>query len=476
EQAAGLTVDIAVAQRDRLDAATLTFDGRRVDAATRVEGGFRWAAGGPLPAGRHELVLTVPRPVLPSGTFRWTFEVDATPPTLDAPALVASAGMDDRVRIDGKVEAGASLTADGEPVELGEDGSFTLRYDRPPAGSVLLRAEDDAGHVVYHEVFTPVARPNVRGVHVSASGWASTELRTEVLRLVEERRIDTIQLDIKDEDGVVGYRSGVPLAKQIGATRNLYDLRAVVDQLHGLGIRVVGRVVAFRDPILADWAWDGDRRDLVLQRPGGVRHEAYGGFTNFANHEVQAYNTAIALEAARAGVDEILWDYVRRPEGDVTQLVVPGLEGTAGDGLVEFLAESHRQLRRLGVFQGASVFGVAAKEPESVGQDVGRMARHVDYLSPMVYPSLWKPGEYRVSDPARRPYDIVVRSLADFQAKSNGTGIQLTPWLQDFSLDGVTYGEAQVRAQIDAAASLGITGFLLWNPRVRYHGESLDPA
>jgi len=81
-----------------------------------------------------------------------------------------------------------------------------------------------------------------------------------------------------------------------------------------------------------------------------------------------------------------------------------------------------------------------------------------------------------VSDPARRPYDIVVRSLADFQAKSNGTGIQLTPWLQDFSLDGVTYREAQVRAQIDAAASLGITGFLLWNPRVRYHGESLDPA
>jgi Putative glycosyl hydrolase domain len=94
----------------------------------------------------------------------------------------------------------------------------------------------------------------------------------------------------------------------------------------------------------------------------------------------------------------------------------------------------------------------------------------------MVYPSLWVPGEYRVADPARNPYDIVERSLEDFQVKSAATAVGMTPWLQDFSLNGVTYGDKEVRAQIDAAASLGIHGFLLWNPWVRYDAGALDPG
>lgn len=476
ERASGLTVEIAIAQRDRIESATLTFDGKAVEEGARGPSGFRWVAADNLAAGRHELVLTVPRPVLPASTFRWAFEVDASPPVLEAPATVASDGMGSKVLIAGRVDTDAALTANGKEVEVGKDGSFSLRYASPPAGSVLLRAEDPAGHVVLHEVLTPVARPAVRGVHVSAAGWASSELRADILRMIAERRIDTVALDLKDENGEIGYRSQVPLAERIGATRNHYDLTATIDQLHDLGVRVIGRVVAFRDPILAAWAWDGNRRDWVLQRPGGVRHEAYGGFTNFANADVRAYNAAIAIEASKAGIDEILWDYVRRPEGDLSQIVVPGLTGTPEDSIVAFLSETHGQLRALGVFQGASVFGVAAKEPASIGQNVPRMARHLDYLAPMVYPSLFVNGEYRVSNPARRPAEIVTRALQDFQAKAAGTGVVLTPWLQDFSLDGVAYGTAEVRAQIDAANAIGIVSYLLWNPRVRYHTDALPPA
>jgi hypothetical protein len=102
------------------------------------------------------------------------------------------------------------------------------------------------------------------------------------------------------------------------------------------------------------------------------------------------------------------------------------------------------------------------------------IAKAVDYIAPMVYPSLWVKGEYRVPDPARMPYEIVTRSLQDFQAKTKGTGVTFVPWLQDFSL-GATYGPDQVRAQVEAAKALGIKGFLLWSPRVRYHADSLDP-
>ena len=79
------------------------------------------------------------------------------------------------------------------------------------------------------------------------------------------------------------------------------------------------------------------------------------------------------------------------------------------------------------------------------------MARNVDYVAPMLYPSHWGPGEYDVSDPNGSPYEIVRRSTADFVRQVRGTGARVMPWLQDFSL-GRDYGPEEVRAQIRGAA------------------------
>jgi hypothetical protein len=103
------------------------------------------------------------------------------------------------------------------------------------------------------------------------------------------------------------------------------------------------------------------------------------------------------------------------------------------------------------------------------------MGAVVDYLAPMVYPSHWGPGMYRVDNPVRQPYDIVKRSLSDFQRVAQSTGVRFLPWLQDFTIGGVHYGEHEVREQIRAAKELGIDGFLLWNPNVEYTTEALDP-
>jgi hypothetical protein len=80
-----------------------------------------------------------------------------------------------------------------------------------------------------------------------------------------------------------------------------------------------------------------------------------------------------------------------------------------------------------------------------------------------------------VANPIKQPGEIVAASLADFQRITEGTGVRLLPWLQDFTLYGVPYNDAEVRAQIDSAAALGVEGFLLWNPRVRYTAGALDP-
>jgi hypothetical protein len=460
---------------DRVERAVLRLNGERVaSGALDVEGSTIAWEPGRLPEGDHELALTVPRPVLHQSTHRWRFTVDDTPPQLQVPTLLPESDLCRPVTVVGRVEQGATVTLDGQPLPL-LDGTFTLRYDRPPTAPLRFVATDQAGNETHVETIAPVRYPGGQGVHVTASAWAYEPLRRGVLDLVDRGLVSVVELDLKDEGGIVGYDSRVPLARQAGAVTAEYRLDAAVRELKARGVRVVGRMVAFRDPKLATWAWANGRRDWVVQTPDQRMLQSYGGFTNFAHPDVRAYNLDIALEAVSLGVDDILWDYVRRPEGDPAAMVFPGMRRTPSDEVIEFLAASRAALRERCAYQGASVFGIAADRPEAVGQDIPRMSRHVDYLAPMLYPSHWVNGEYGVRNPNRQPYDIVTAALADFQAKSAGTGVHLVPWLQDFSL-GETYGPAQVRAQIEAAADLGVSDWLLWNAGVRYTAAALDPA
>jgi hypothetical protein len=310
-------------------------------------------------------------------------------------------------------------------------------------------------------------------VHVTAYGWADNTLRQGVMALVRAHKINSVELDLKDEAGEIGWNAQVPLARQMHSALAIYDLGKAVRQLHAQGVRVIGRLVCFRDPIHAAAAWKAGRKDEVVQTPDGGPYAGYGGFTNFANAAVRRYNIDIAVAAANLGVDEILYDYVRRPDGPLSSMVFPGLKGTPEQGIVRFLAESEAALAKTKALVGASVFGVAATRPTEVAQDIPAMARHVDYVAPMLYPSHWGPGEYDVSDPNGSPYEIVNRSMADFVRQVRGTGARVMPWLQDFSL-GRDYGPAEVRAQIKGARDAGADEFLLWDPAVSYTADALD--
>lgn len=456
---------------------TLELDGVKVaeKAFSITQSSVVWQPG-VLPEGPHEIVLSVPRPGMGASHFHRKFTVDNTPPAIGVPPLLEATGVCEAMAIRGKVEPSSVVALNGAPIAH-NGGAFTLRYDRPPAAPLHLTATDVAGNTSALEVIAPVRYPGGQGVHVTAAAWGHEPLRRQILAMVDAGLISAVQLDLKDEGGVIGFDSRHPLANQIGAVIPEYKLRETVADLKRRGVRVIGRVVAFRDGPLAKWAWNSGHRDWVVQTPGGKMLETYGGFTNPAHPEVHRYNLEIALEAADAGVDDIMWDYVRRPEGDPATMVIPGVPGivdSSSTAVVNFLATTHAALRERCVYQGAAVFGIAADRPDAVGQDIPRMARHVEYLAPMLYPSHWVPGEYRVANPNKQPYDIIKATLADFQAKTAGTGVALVPWLQDFSL-GHPYGPAEVRAQMDAAASLGVADWLLWNAGATYTVGALDP-
>ncbi len=480
-----LDISIRLPNADDRFRAALTFDGVNVLASLDFVGETvrlrpselveSKVVLGALEEGPHTIALSVGRLFLPDAEFRWQYTVDSVAPLLRVPKAFEPVPIDEPVTLRGQIEPGATLRMGGEELET-DGGHFELSFDHPPTGALRFEATDAAGNWTVAESVIPVIYPeSSRAVHVTAAAWANDELRSGVLALIDAGRIDTVELDLKDESGVVGYLSEVPMAKRIGAVQAQYDLADAVRALKARGVRVIGRLVAFRDPIYATAAWDAGREDEVLQTPDGEMLGAYGGFANYVHPAVQQYNLDIALEAVELGVHDILWDYIRRPEGSPDTMVVPGLKGASADVVAGFLEHTHQVLRARGVYQGASVFGIAAMAGDVIAQDVPAMARVVDYLAPMIYPSHWGPGQYGVPSPIREPFEITKRSLADFQRVAADSGVRFLPWIQDFTLYGVPYGAAEVRAQIDAAASLGITGFLLWNPNVRYTADALTP-
>ena len=68
------------------------------------------------------------------------------------------------------------------------------------------------------------------------AGVGNEQLRNGILRLVDEGRIDTVELDLKDDQGIVGYDTTVERARQIGAVTEFYDLDGAVRVLQDRGL------------------------------------------------------------------------------------------------------------------------------------------------------------------------------------------------------------------------------------------------
>jgi hypothetical protein len=311
----------------------------------------------------------------------------------------------------------------------------------------------------------------VRGVHVTMA-LASIPGKLDEYIGMKADGLNTIELDVKDENGDVAFvPTTVPLARQIGAAKRYYNPVRAAAKIHDAGLYLVGRVVTFEDPQLSAGA-----PALAIRRTDGSRWLNNGGlgWSNPYDTRVWRYNVGIAEAAARAGFDEIQFDYVRFPsDGDVTQIRYPGKHAQPrGWTIPLFVKYASQRLRRLGVRVSVDVFGLSATRNLGIAQFPRRIAPYVDAIYPMVYPSHYGSGEYNIEDPDSRPGTTVAYSLRDFRRAVTRRKAVLIPWLQDFSL-GRTYTLADVVDQIQSARLEHVKGFMLWNPSGVYTKEAL---
>lgn len=335
--------------------------------------------------------------------------------------------------------------------------------------------------------FVPPAPPGeppavVRGIYLNAWVFGSRRFE-ELVRLADTTEINSFVIDVKDDTGYLTYPSSVPLAIEIGANGMIRapDAARRLALLRERGIHPIARIVVAKDPLLA------------LRKPEWAIRDVEGGFwrDRLGTRWVDAYNDSIwiyaaelAAEAVLMGFGEIQFDYLRFPD-EPPELLNRAIFPYRRDGesrraaVRRHVALMRELIRPLGVPFTLDVFGLttSAQGDLGIGQVWEDLAPLADVMLPMVYPSHYRRGEFGIAHPNAQPYLTVRRALEDALRKNRSLdrAPRVRPYLQAFSIFRVRYGPEEIRAQIRAAEELGISEWILWNPRGVYPAEAFLP-
>ncbi|HZO80073.1 MAG TPA: putative glycoside hydrolase [Candidatus Binataceae bacterium] len=380
----------------------------------------------------------------------------------------------------GEPLTGAFVTLGDTVVRADDNGMFHIRGE----GRVLgVRAY---GHrrkqipisslaATDNQVALDYFRP--KALYLSFYGIGSRTLRESALALIRSTELNALVIDVKGDRGMIAYRSAIPLASQVGAQSviTIADLPGLVKGLHDQGIYTIARIVVFKDNPLAT-----ARPDLAVRYAGGgIYHDReHLAWADPFSKEVWDYNIAVAVEAARAGFDEIQFDYVRLPDARGLRYQRPWTLANRVSAIDGFLSAARRALVPYNVFLGVDIFGYVIwnLDDTKIGQMLPNVVGIADYVCPMLYPSGFQFGIPGYRNPVQHPYEIVHLSLMRAIERTGVPAVRFRPWIQafrDYAFSRQQFGGVEIRKQIDAAERAGADGWMLWNPNNRYSEAGL---
>lgn len=327
----------------------------------------------------------------------------------------------------------------------------------------------------------------VKGIYVSGN-VAGSKRMNDLMELADTTEINAMVIDIKDDHGKITYQMDSKTAKEIGATTKMIsNIEELVKSLKEKEIYLIARIVAFKDPYLAE-----QRQDLAIKNKDGslYRDSNKEGWVNPYKKEVWDYLIEIASQAAGVGFDEIQFDYIRFSTGGGIEKADFGKEAenkTKEEIITEFTKYAYEKIKPMGVFLSADVYGTIINSKVDagvVGQNYVEMSKYLDYICPMVYPSHYGKGNYGVEYPDLEPYTIIMKSMVSSKMKLDEIPegehrAIVRPWLQDFTATWVKphmeYGGNEIREQVKGVYDAGYKEWILWNSKNKYSSDGLEP-
>ena len=304
---------------------------------------------------------------------------------------------------------GAADSVDGEFGMSNESGAeTTVDGDTAANPGASTDSVEDAATV------KELNRVKVKGIYVSGP-MAGTAGMDNLIALVDRTELNALVIDVKNDDGYLTCELDVPLAEQIGSEKHyIKDLPALGQTCKEKNIYLIARVVAFKDPILAEkmpeWSLHNSDGSIFRDKSGLA-------WVNPYRKEVWEYLASVGEAAIKAGFDEVQYDYVRFSTDSRMKQVDFG-DSTKGrtktEAISGFTLYASERIHAAGGRISADVYGVVIDSEEDqqiVGQNYVEMSRSLDAISPMIYPSHYGPYNYQIPVPDAQPYDTVLAAM-----------------------------------------------------------------
>ena len=301
------------------------------------------------------------------------------------------------------------------------------------------------------------ANSGIKGIYLSGYHFLKNEKIDPIKDILSNTVVNTIVLDVKTDNGHLLYDSEIPEVDRLKNERIKYDTQALKSFKEDFNIYLIGRVVAFQDPIFTKIYPQSAIIDSATSKPFSQNGQY---FLDPGDSKSREYILNVALEACLLGFDEIQFDYIRYPDSNYPGLIFDyesNFENRT-ENINSFLQNATDLLHDNGCLASADIFGYVlnSKSDNGIGQYLETIVNTVDFISPMVYPSHYSKGSFGYSYPNNFPYEVVTSALND--GLSRGVREEnLRPFLQGF-----WHSSEDVRLNIKAAEDKGLD-WIIWN-------------
>lgn len=303
---------------------------------------------------------------------------------------------------------------------------------------------------------------------------ASIDNIINVVEKIKNTGINGLVIDAKDIVGILTYKSTDPMVQTYqNHPPIIKDMNKLVHFLHENNIYVIIRQALFQDMNLLK-----HRKDLAIYNENSnsktIEYKGIPIWVDPAKEEVQDYNLRIFKELLTFGVDEIQFDYVRYPaEGDLSKVIFYKVQ-TPEDKIKHienFLFKAWFLKYGTDTKLSLDVFGIVAwqekKDIEQTGQDIPKISKYLDYISPMLYPSHFQRGFEGLVNPADHPEYIYEKGMKLF-ANLIPEYVKIRPWIQAFKWRVTDYNEQYIHRQIKTTKEHYGYGWIMWNAGNQY--------
>lgn len=358
---------------------------------------------------------------------------------------------------------------------------------------------------------TRAAAEGKNGLYLATGFMVRPEPRKKYFDLMKAKGLNSVVIDLKDDTGRLRFQPRDPLLQRMGRSSSPLDIEAFVAEAKAKGIYLVARVVVFKDQVIyaygggkyAVWdrasqaPWQGYNTVKVkapappppttLPPPGvsavppppqpeiqTVRQPIEEYWVDPYSEDVWAYNVAIANEIILRGFDEVQFDYIRFPtDGENLDSASfrwrePGMDKESA--LASFLRYARERIKApisIDIYGANGWFRSGVR----TGQDVELLAKYVDVICPMYYPSHFEQGFLAQAPAEERPYRIY--KVGTFRTWVIGRKrIVVRPYVQAFymgvSYDKVYYDLDYVKREVAGVRDSLNLGMTFWNNAGRY--------